>query len=67
MDNSHTNFIIRNVDKKEEVIATIPDRLMSAKIESLHHQASRFRWIDDNTLYVINQQGIERLIDISDK
>jgi hypothetical protein len=66
IDNSHTKFIIRSVDKKETILATIPDRLMSSLLESLHDQASRFRWIDESTIYVINQQGIERLIDISD-
>ena len=66
IDNAHTNFIIRSVDKEETVLAKIPDRLMSSSLESLHDQASRFRWIDENTIHVINQQGIERLIDITD-
>ena len=30
IDNSHTNFIVRKVDKEETIISKIPDRLMSS-------------------------------------
>ncbi len=38
---------------------------MSSKNEKLTECAARFRWIDDNTIHLINIEGIERIVDLT--
>lgn len=38
---------------------------MSSNVEKLEDIARRFRWIDEDTMLIINSEGIERLIDVS--
>lgn len=38
---------------------------MTSKFEPYLDVAHRFRWVDNNTIRVVNTEGIERLVDLS--
>jgi hypothetical protein len=40
---------------------------MNSRFEDYQHVANRFKWEDNNTIRVINYEGIERRIDLLDK
>jgi hypothetical protein len=38
---------------------------MSSNVEKLEDIARRFRWVDEDTILIINNEGMERLIDVT--
>ena len=51
----------------QQVKYDIPEWIMTSKYEPYINVAHRFKWIDNNTIRVINTEGIEQLVDISNK
>lgn len=50
----------------EKEIARIPPELLSFKATKDSVWAlNRSKWIDENTLLIVNKEGIEKLIDVS--
>jgi hypothetical protein len=39
---------------------------MNPKEENIKEIMNRFKWIDQNTFKIINKEGLEKIIDISD-
>lgn len=44
----------------------IPLDLMDPNKEEVSVVMNRFKWVDDNTIRIINREGIEKIIDIKD-
>jgi hypothetical protein len=63
VDRKGKKFLIRD-SFTQEVKITIPESIMSCKDEPHEDVASRFMWLDNDTLKIINSEGIERKIDI---
>jgi hypothetical protein len=68
VDRKNRTFMIRD-SFTQEVRHHIPDWLMSEpnKQESYVPVAQRFMWIDNDTIKVVNTEGIERLVDLKNK
>jgi len=65
VDSSQTHIIIRDTLRNEQLIASIPEQLLSSKNEKLLDIVRRFHWIDEDTIQVINSEGVERLVDVT--
>ena len=39
---------------------------MSGKDEPIKDVIRRFRWVNDNMIHIISQDGIEKIVDISE-
>ena len=42
----------------------IPEWIMTSKFEDYNDIAHRFKWVDNETIRVVNTEGIERLVDL---
>jgi len=65
IDRKQRTFVIRD-SFTQEIRYHIPAWLMDSpnKLEGFHTTAHRFAWIDDETVKIINNEGIERIVDL---
>lgn len=63
VDRKSKRFVIKD-SFTQEVKFTIPEHIMNFKTEKLNEVASRFVWMDNDTIEVISSEGIQRKIDI---
>jgi hypothetical protein len=64
IDRKNRRFMIKD-SITQDVIYKIPEWLMSCDShEDYLDVAHRFIWIDNDTIRIINNEGIERLIDL---
>lgn len=66
IDRKQQTFVIRD-SFTQNIIYNIPDTLMSCKDEPALQIINRFAWRDNKTLKLISTDGIERLVDITNK
>ncbi len=66
VDRKGKKFLIRDSFTQNKV-TDIPEYIMNCKDEHYEEAAARFKWQDNDTLKVINSEGIERLVDIKTK
>ena len=65
LDDTNIRFVIRDPHNHEKVISKIPTELMSGKDEKVEDVARRFRWISEDLIHIINHEGIERIVDVT--
>ncbi len=65
VDRKHKKFMIRD-SFTQEIRYNIPEWLMDMSAEGESHTsvAQRFMWVDNDTLRIVNPEGIERLVDL---
>lgn len=56
---------MRSSHENERIISHIPEELMSGKKEPISDVVRRFRWINEDLMHIINNEGMERIVDIS--
>jgi hypothetical protein len=66
VNESHTELLIRSTFDHEEIIAHVPRELVDGKISSLEEAVKRLKWLDSKCLLIINEEGIERIVDTTE-
>eukprot|EP00347_Sterkiella_histriomuscorum_P009906 403339425 len=66
VDLKNKDFIVRNAISMQFQYA-IPRYLMNIDEEPVQDIMKRFKWIDDTTIKIINREGIEKIIDLTNK
>ncbi|CDW71887.1 wd-40 repeat protein [Stylonychia lemnae] len=54
-------FVIRDTFSNR-VICTVPKDLMDLNLEPASEIMNRFKWVDDETIKIINHEGIEKIV-----
>ena len=57
---------MRDTFNHEKVLLTLPKQYADGKRVPLEETMRRLRWLDEDKLHIINEEGIERIIDVSD-
>lgn len=66
-DKKTKQFVIKDT-YLEKIISRIPHELLCFKTTKDSVSAiNRMKWIDENTLLIVNKEGIEKLIDVSNE
>ncbi len=64
IDRRAGRFIIRStLTEEEQVVAEIPEHLMKAD-KNFAVEGAKFRWINNRMVKIINDEGIERVLDL---
>ena len=63
IDKKHNQFVILDTFTNREIYK-IPQYLMNLTIENPKDIMERFKWVNDDTIHVIDQQGIEVIVDL---
>ena len=63
VDRKHHKFMIRD-SFTQEIRYNIPEWLMEFHEDEFMNVALRFTWIDNETVKIVNPEGIERLVDL---
>lgn len=58
-------FVIRNT-LTEQILHVVSKDLMDPVVGEIHVIMNKFRWLDNSNIRIINNEGIEKIIDISD-
>lgn len=56
-------FIIKET-LTQQIRCTIPMGLMNPNEGKVTEYAKRFKWIDSNTIKLVNKEGVEKIVDI---
>ena len=64
-DKRTKQFVIKDAYTQDKIVSVIPTELLTFDVvENAQQTLNRTKWIDINTILIINEEGIEKLIDL---